>query len=133
MLRRLDRIVNSDLMLVTGDAGSGKTHLLCDLTSARLAEQHPTVLLMGQQFTTREPPWIQARAQMDLGDISAEEFVGALEAAAQAANRRALFMIDAINEGEGIRDLAAASCQLRQRSEHLAVGCSRAVDPESAR
>ena len=100
-LSRLDRVVNSDLMLVTGDAGSGKTHLLCDLTRARLAEQYPTVLLMGQQFTTRELPWIQARAQLDLGDLSAAEFVGALEAAAQAANSRALFMIDAINEGEG--------------------------------
>ena len=88
-------------MLLTGDAGSGKTHLLCDLTRARLAEQYPTVLLMGQQFTTREPPWIQARAQMDLGTSQRRSFVGALEAAAQAANRRALFMIDAINEGEG--------------------------------
>ena len=102
-LSMLERVVNSYLMIVTGEAGSGKTHLLCDMTSRRLAERHPTVVLMGQQFTTTESPWLQARAQLDLPDISAEQFVGALEAAAQAAGCRALFMIDAINESEGHR------------------------------
>ena len=102
-LSMLQPVVNSDLMIVTGEAGSGKTHLLCDMTRSRLAERHPTVILMGHQFTTTESPWMQARAQLDLVDLSAEQFVGALEAAAQAAGSRALFMIDAINEGEGHR------------------------------
>ena len=39
--------------------------------------------------------------QLDLAGLSAEEFVGALEAAAQAAGSRAVLMIDAINEGAG--------------------------------
>lgn len=99
----LERIVNSDLMIVTGEAGAGKTHLLCDMARKRLDDGCPTVVLMGHQFTTPESPWIQARAQLDLHDLSAEQFVGALEAAAQAASCRALFMIDAINEGEGHR------------------------------
>lgn len=97
----LDQAANSDLMVVIGEAGSGKTHLLCDMAKRRLADGRPTVVLMGQQFTTTEQPWIQARAQLDLGDLSLEHFVGALEAAAQAADCRALLMIDAINEGEG--------------------------------
>ncbi|MCQ3812294.1 MAG: ATP-binding protein, partial [Acidimicrobiia bacterium] len=80
-----DQVVNSNLMVITGKAGSGKTHLLCDMAKRRLADRRPTVVLMGQQFTTTDPPWMQARAQLDLGDISLEHFVGALEAAAQAA------------------------------------------------
>lgn len=100
-VRRIERVVNRDLLIVTGRAGSGKTHLLCDVATERLAQGFPTVVLMGQQFTTKEPPWIQARSQLDLADLSAEQFVGALEAAAQASDARALFMIDAINEGEG--------------------------------
>ncbi len=96
-----DQAVNGDLMIVTGEAGSGKTHLLCDVAERRLADGRPTVVLMGQQFTTRESPWIQGCALLDLGDLSLEEFVGALEAAAQTADCRALLMIDAINEGEG--------------------------------
>ena len=100
-LERFEPVVNRDPLIVTGKAGSGKTHLLCDVATQRLAQGSPTVVLMGQQFTTTELPWIQARAQLDLTDLSLEQFVGALEAAAQAADARALFMIDAINEGEG--------------------------------
>ena len=100
-LRRLVRVVNSGLMIVTGDAGVGKTHLLCDVARGRLAQHCPTVVLMGQQFMTKDPPWIQARAHMDLDGMPIREFVGALEAAAQAAGSRALFMIDAVNEGAG--------------------------------
>ena len=100
-VKRLKQVVNAGLMLVTGNAGTGKTHLLCDMGGKRLGENQPTVILMGQQFTTTEHPWTQASAQLDLGDLTMEQFVGALEAAAQAADCRALFMIDAINEGEG--------------------------------
>lgn len=100
-LTGLERVVNSDLLVVKGQAGSGKTHLLCDIARRRLAEGSPTIVLMGQQFTTTELPWLQARAQLDLTDLSADQFMGAVEAAAQAADARALFMIDAINEGEG--------------------------------
>ena len=39
--------------------------------------------------------------QLDLPNVSAEQFVGALEAAAQAADCRALLIIDALNEGQG--------------------------------
>ena len=102
-LDSLERVVNRDVMIVTGDAGTGKTHLFCDIARRRLADGRPTMVLMGHQFTTTESPWIQIRAQLDLLDVSAEQFVGALEAAAQAAGCRALFMIDAINEGEGHR------------------------------
>lgn len=100
-VRHLERVVNSDLMIVTGDAGTGKTHLLCDMASQRLGDKKPTVILMGHQFTTADHPWIQSRAQLDLGDLTMEQFVGAFEAAAQVADCRALFLIDAINEGEG--------------------------------
>ena len=100
-LERFESVVNRDPLIVTGKAGSGKTHLLCDVATQRLAQGSPTVVLMGQQFTTTELPWMQARAQLDLTDLSLEQFVGALEAAAQAADARAVFMIDAINEGEG--------------------------------
>ena len=102
-LNGLERAVNSDLMIVKGDAGVGKTHLLCDIARKRLADGRPTVVLMGHQFTTTQPPWQQILAQLDLAGLSAEQFVGALETAAQAAGCRALLMIDAINEGEGHR------------------------------
>ncbi|WP_419837641.1 AVAST type 2 anti-phage system protein Avs2 [Candidatus Poriferisodalis sp.] len=97
-LREMEEIADSCLMLVTGQAGTGKTHLLCDVARRRIDERRPTVLLMGQQFTTNEPLWTQALQQLDLAHLSAEAFVGALESAAQASGCRALLMIDAVNE-----------------------------------
>ena len=95
------RIANGSLMILKGDAGTGKTHLLCDVASARIERGTPTVLLMGQRFRETTEPWTQVLQQVGLQGTNTEEFVGALEAAAQAANRRALVLVDALNEGEG--------------------------------
>ena len=88
-------------MLLRGDGGTGKTHLLCDFAKRRVEAQLPTLLLMGQRFLSENDPWAQLLQQLDLSQSSAEEFVGALESAAQASGCRALVMIDALNEGNG--------------------------------
>ncbi len=94
-------LANSQLLLLKGDSGTGKTHLLCDFAKRRIQAQLPTLLLMGQRFLSDIDPWAQSLQQLDLSQSSAEEFVGALEAAAQASGCRALVMIDALNEGNG--------------------------------
>ncbi|MCA9630607.1 MAG: ATP-binding protein, partial [Myxococcales bacterium] len=100
-LQRANELSEGKLLLLRGSAGTGKTHLLCDVARRRLAEGRPTVLLMGQRFVSHEEPWRQALQQVDLPGMSAEEFVGALEAAAQASGTRALIVLDAVNEGTG--------------------------------
>ena len=90
------------VMIVRGQAGIGKTHLLCDVAHRRLGDGCPTVVLLGQSFTSEVAPWPQAAALLDASDCSAAEFVGALECAAQAAGVRALVLLDALNEGRGI-------------------------------
>ena len=96
-----DEIAGRSLMVLRGTAGTGKTHLLCDLARRRVSAGRPTVLLMGQRFVSNDAPWSQALQQLDLAGLSAEKFVGAIEAAAQAAGARALLAIDAVNEGAG--------------------------------
>ena len=100
-VRRAEEVCSSDLMILRGDAGTGKTHLLCDLASRRMTASAPTVLLMGQQFLSPDAPWSQALEHLGLHGENEESFVGALESAAQAANCRALVLIDALNEGNG--------------------------------
>ena len=59
----------------------------------------PTVLLIGGQFNHDEP-WAQMTGLLGLS-CTREEFLGALEAAAQAHHTRAVILIDALNEGQG--------------------------------
>jgi len=101
LLDHAHRTASSRLMILNGAAGTGKTHLLCDFAKKRTEVGSPTILLMGQRFLTSDPPWAQAREQLDLSSIGLTEFVGALEASAQAAGCRALLIIDALNEGQG--------------------------------
>ena len=96
-----DKLANGDILLIKGDAGTGKTHLLCDFAKKRIEAKSPTVVLLGQWFRGDDDPWTRLLQKLDLHGISAENFVGSLEAAAQISNSRALLMIDALNEGDG--------------------------------
>ncbi len=101
ILGHAEEVAGASLMILNGKAGTGKTHLLCDIAKQRVAAGRPTILLMGQRFVSNDAPWIQVLQQLDLTGISAGEFIGALESAAQASGSRALIIIDAINEGSG--------------------------------
>lgn len=94
-------LFNMPALLLVGRAGTGKTHLLCDVAKKRVQSELPTVLLLGKHFTQQEP-WTQIVSQLGLS-CTRDEFLGALEAAAQARDVRALICIDALNEGEGNR------------------------------
>lgn len=100
-LRRADEVAGSNAFVLRGSAGTGKTHLLCDVVMRRIEAHQPTVLLMGQRFVSNDAPWSQVMQHLDLAGLAAEDFIGALEAAAQASGDRALIVIDAINEGTG--------------------------------
>lgn len=95
------KFAEARILLLTGEAGTGKTHLLCDLAKQRIAENRPTILLLGQCFTTTKAPSVQVAELLGLPRASLQEIVSCLEAAAQAANTRCLILIDALNEGMG--------------------------------
>lgn len=93
------QVANTPALLLVGGAGSGKSHLFCDIAKHRIANKQPTILLLGENFSTEEP-WSQIIKLLGL-DCRREDFLGALDAAAQAADSKALLMIDALNEGDG--------------------------------
>ncbi len=92
-------LANVSSLLLVGKAGTGKTHLFCDVARQRTSSGMPTVLLLGQQFTNTEP-WSQIINLLGLS-CTKEEFLGALQAYAQAKKSRAIILIDALNEGDG--------------------------------
>lgn len=93
------RLANVPALLLVGDAGTGKSHLFCDAAEHRVEAGLPTVLLLGENFSDEEP-WSQITTLLGM-NCGRDEFLGALNAAGQAANAKALLMIDALNEGEG--------------------------------
>ena len=78
------RAAREKRLLLTGRAGVGKTHLLCDVAGRRIAEGRPTVLLLGQDFDRRSLlPQIGELTQ--LGG-SPDEVFAVLDAAAERQN-----------------------------------------------
>ncbi|MGW6276194.1 hypothetical protein [Kribbella sp. NPDC055071] len=84
------------LLLMTGRAGVGKTHLFCDVAVRRIEAGRPTIVLLGQDFddTTLLP---QVGRLAGIGG-SLDDVLGVLDAAGEAAGYPAMLLIDAINE-----------------------------------
>jgi hypothetical protein len=95
------KVSNCPALILVGNAGQGKTHLLCDFANSETVESRPRIIFHGEHFRNSEP-WSQMISLLGL-NCSREKFIGALEAAAQANNCRVLLLIDALNEGEGNR------------------------------
>ena len=90
---------NQGALLLTGEAGTGKTHLFCDMAKHRLDNSLPTIILLGQHFCQGDP-WIQIMQRLHLSCHNRDEFLGALDAAAQACGSHAMILIDALNESD---------------------------------
>lgn len=91
---------NNPFMILDGEAGIGKSHLLADIVNERNKENSNSIFLLGQQFREDKNPWNQIFDLLQL-KCKKEEFLGALNAKAESQNKRLIIFIDAINEGKG--------------------------------
>jgi hypothetical protein len=99
---QLWKLANRKQLLLIGDAGSGKSHLLADVCDHQIERGAPAVLVLGSMLNDSEP-WRQILTQLDLpASLQVKHFLGAMDAAAEAAGMRALVNIDALNERNGI-------------------------------
>lgn len=94
------RIINERRVLVTGPAGIGKSHLFGDAVDHQVSQGRPAVLVLGGALI-EDDLWSQIVKLLGL-TVSPEMFLGAMDAAAEAAGTRAVIFIDAINERHGI-------------------------------
>jgi hypothetical protein len=91
---------NNPVLILTGEAGIGKSHLLADIAKKRETRSQFTILLLGQQFSTTEDPWSQITKLLQI-ECKRDTFLSALNSKAESTGARILIFIDAINEGEG--------------------------------
>lgn len=92
-------LTRSSSILLLGEWGTGKTHFLCDFALQALDDGCPAVVVLANELRTDLDP-LDAIAEATKLAASGAELVRLLESAGAARNRRALVMIDAVNESD---------------------------------
>ncbi|MBP7845404.1 MAG: hypothetical protein KA116_11390 [Proteobacteria bacterium] len=101
--RKETLLYNKNILWLRGNAGEGKTHLLCDITTHRMNENKPSIILVGNDFVASKNIWKTLCMHLGL-DVTApkESFLKYIQEASNLFNERVLLVVDAVNEGEGI-------------------------------
>lgn len=119
-------------LLVTGEAGAGKSHSLAHSVEAHLAAGGAGVMLLGQYFSAGDPrSEILSRLSLT---TSFEAFLGAMQAAALATGKPALIVLDALNESHDLSiwssNLAGLVTQIAQFDRiALIISCRTTYEP----
>lgn len=95
------QLMNKRELVISGPGGIGKSHLVADFGHKQLEASRPFILVLSGSLTEGDP-WEQIRGQLDLAQVTNADFLGALDAAAEAADCRAVLAVDALNERHGI-------------------------------
>lgn len=96
-------LANQPFFLLMGEGGIGKTHLFCEIASQRIRRNLPTILLMGEKFRDDEP-WHQIMRQLTLNENhDIDGYLKAFNDFASNNNTRLLILVDALNEGAGVK------------------------------
>lgn len=120
------RLLVARRTLLRGQWGTGKTHLLCDVTAQRLAAGRPVLLVLAKNFQSPHGT-LQTLAQAVGSAPSSHELLTQLNELGKLCNERVLILIDGINEGPraawraAIDELAAIIAQRRNLA--LLVSC----------
>lgn len=104
-------------LLLLGEAGSGKSHLIADVVTSATSRSQPALLLLGERYLGSDDPWT---ATVDsLGwHHTAEDLLAALDQEGQLAGRPALLCIDALNESEHRRLWQSHLIEFAERVSH---------------
>ncbi|HDR1462108.1 TPA: hypothetical protein QB415_002305, partial [Pasteurella multocida] len=94
-------LFNGKVLVLTGPAGSGKSHLLGDFVQKSQNSGKYALLLLGQDFTEKSNVWNQIFKQLSLTNITPDVFLSALNSIGEMQKERIILAIDALNEGEG--------------------------------
>jgi hypothetical protein len=89
-------------MILRGEAGIGKTHLLCDYANDRIATDKPTLIFLSHEFTdTKSTDPILCMATI-MGYANRAAFLKDIKSLVSSSSDRVCLIIDAVNEADNI-------------------------------
>lgn len=91
---------NAGCLLIRGEGGIGKSHLLADTIQRRNGEGKRSLLFLGQHFGETVIPMEQMRKLLGIEE-NFEGFLAKMNAIGEREKSRVVFFIDALNEGAG--------------------------------
>ncbi len=90
-------LINSQILFLYGEAGSGKSHCLCDL-AVKLSTTANGVLILGTHFFTEACAESQLLEILGLSNSSLEEILQSFQCLSMLSHRPVIIFFDAINE-----------------------------------
>ena len=91
-------LANKPYLIIKGEAGCGKSHLMGDMASKRIADGLPTLLFLGSDFSDGT---YESTITSKIGFAGTfPEFLSSFNQIGCQVGSRALLMIDALNEGK---------------------------------
>ena len=91
------RLVNENVLVVSGRAGVGKSHMFAYEVNTLQNEGRSAILLLANMYMTKEPIGVQIMKNLGL-DFSFPDFIKMLDVKGATSGRYALLCIDALNE-----------------------------------
>ena len=111
------------VFVLSGVAGSGKTHGTCDAAVHRFEEGLLTCVTFGHEFRGEPDTWTRLSESLKLPiTLGVNGLLDALNAAGEASGSPLILCIDAINETRPLRywrDRLSSISQVVQRKQHL--------------
>lgn len=95
-------VVNQPYLLIDGEGGIGKSHLLADAVEVRNSNSYKSLLFLGQQFRGDSLPFREMLDRLDL-NASVDDFLTRINTLAEQSGSRIIIFIDALNEGYGTK------------------------------
>lgn len=119
----MPNLISEPYLLVYGDAGIGKSHLLADNAKTLAQNGHSVLFFLGQHFKTNDSPFTQLFSLIDYKG-SFDYFFDEINTRAMYKNKRAILIIDALNEGSGKffwKDHLLGFLNYFKKYEHIAI------------
>jgi len=95
-------IFTTPRMILKGEAGIGKTHLLCDYASDRIKDHKPVLIFLAHELIDTKSKDPIARMATLMGYAKNSDFIKDLEKLSASSTDRVCIIVDAINEADQI-------------------------------